>query len=138
MKQGLSPKMAHSVRYDARGGFVCTSVTGDMQPDVVETVARAAAELARSAGANRFLFDVTRARTSASITDIYHFMSDLERLGYRRDDWVAVAFRHDADDHEFAALVAHNRGWARVAYFPRLADARRWLAERPEPSRESA
>lgn len=52
---------------------------------------------------------------------------NLAALGLAPDDYVAVVYFHNREQHEHARIAAHNRGIFNIEYFLEMQAAIEWL-----------
>ena len=84
---------------------------------------KAAVRAARDAGWHRFLFDDKMADVGTTIW-VFFLASDLDAFGFERADRIALVPLDES--HEWAELVATNRGW-QVQAFGTVKEAEAWL-----------
>ena len=121
--------MSYKVFYDHEKHIVYNILKGRQStPETVEA-AQLAIKIAREHDCKRHLCDVREGMTRESLGRLFMFMDGLEALGLDRGDRIAIVYGQDAEKHEFAQVVARNRGWHNLRYLQSLEEAETWLLE---------
>ena len=121
--------MSYEIFYDQEKHIVRVRSDGPMTTLNLAEAVRKAIEIGQQHNCKRYLGDWREAATTEPIGRTFLFMDGLEDLGLDRGDRIAVVYERDPEVHEFAKMVAHNRGWHNLRYFQSLEKAEAWLHE---------
>jgi len=122
--------MGYQVYYDQEKGIVRADIEGDLVASITGAAALQGRELALTHGCQRYIVDMRQTIVRDSTTTTYMFMEGLEALGFDRTDRIAILYKNDEEKHRFAEMVAHNRGWRNIRYFPGLEEAEEWILKK--------
>jgi len=104
-------------------------VSGNIHKNETTKMAIEGIALARQEKCQRFIVDFRNAELKDSQTEIYQFSSNLEQVGLKRTDRIAIIIAHDIAAYHFAETVAANRGWSQIKYFKDPEAARTWVSK---------
>ena len=121
--------MSHEVRYDQGKHIVRVKIMGALSESETTAAARRDSEVARQHNCKRHLVDLRMGVATESLGRVFMLMTGLEEFGFDRKDRTAMVYGRDAEVHEFAQMVARNRGWHNLRYFRSLEEAETWLLE---------
>jgi len=83
--------------------------------------------LARSKNCKRFFIDSRNLTFKDAQFESYEFISNLDKIGLKRTDRIAVVTSRNFDAYQFAEMVAKNRGWSLIKHFKDLPSAETWI-----------
>ena len=123
----MPPEAKYELEHDPAQNLIRARVVGEIDPALVERMAREVAELARRHGCARLLSDLRGATLTPATLDIYAMPRIADESGvppgFRRALLVAATSR----DFVFIETVAVNRGHS-LRLFTDPAAALAWLA----------
>ncbi len=76
---------------------------------------------------SRAIWDIREAPLEYGLVDSHLVATNLPALGVTREDYIAVIYTHDKEQHEHARIAAHNRGIFNIEYFTDADEGIRWL-----------
>jgi len=120
--------MEYDVKISEDETFVWQLPREDITVELACEMSADAIKLARSKNVHRFLSDVRGIRNISDPFKNYEFANkNVEQVGYRRYDKIAVL--HDVDDHshDFIETVSRNAGYS-VRLFTKMQEAVDWLS----------
>ncbi len=120
--------MGYAVEYQSDRDLIIVRHEGDLDYNVLLGYGAEALKLAARHHCHKFLIDETRAVITEETIRIFEFVTELEKLGLRRTDKVAVLIARDIADHLFFETVARNRGY-NFRYFYDVAPAMDWFEQ---------
>ncbi len=121
--------MTHKVFYDQEKHVVRVKGEGPMTTSELAEAVRCAIEIGQKHNCRRYIGDWREGVATEPIGRTFLFMDGMEALGLDRGHRIAQVYGRDAEIHEFAKMVAHNRGWHNLRYFQSLEEAEAWLHE---------
>lgn len=74
--------------------------------------------------------DIREVKLAYSLISSHNVILSLGNMGLEINDFVAVIYRNDKDQHEHSARVAMNRGMVNLHYFTDMEEAIQWLASK--------
>jgi hypothetical protein len=120
--------MKHTTSYDEKKRICIVRVTGQHRRSqdslVLQQLAR---DIGEETGCQRFLFDMTKAEITSSITAAFETGTvpiDTDKKQVRQK--IALVYSLITDDHKFMETVAANRGY-RLRVFDEKKKALEWL-----------
>jgi|GEM_PF-6369599 len=108
---------------------LCIKITGNIVKEEASKMVVAGLALARAKNCKRFIVNYCDAVLKDSRFDSYEFNSNLDKLGMKRTDRIAIVINQDIEAHRFAEMVANNRGWNLIKYFSNKNSAETWIRE---------
>lgn len=107
-----------------------TTITGTMSETERNRIGVETVRKMRENNITKALWDIREAKLSYSLIHSHLVVLNLEALGVTREDYVAVVYFHNREQHEHARTVAHNRTIINLDYFLSIQDAIDWLTSR--------
>lgn len=121
--------MKYHTSLSADNCYVYTKITGPVDAASMLESVLAAHRLARQAGVNRHLMDLTEARNHLSTLENYHFAyNDMNHPDIDRLARVAMLVSPDDHSHDFLETLSRNSG-RDVTLFTSREEAERHLGE---------
>ena len=111
---------------------VSVTTSGIMNLVLIKQVATEAHAIATEHGTGKYLADDRQMVPDLSTLEIYELPAELERLGLKKSDKVAVVYAEDspkADDFKFFNDVAQNQLFT-IQIFTRVEEAAEWLTSK--------
>jgi hypothetical protein len=118
--------MPYQITSIEKDGLVVIKVTEFMNSEVAEQISKEIKSTENSKGLNKYLFDMRESQSKEALPNIYKFVSDLEKFGFRRSEKIALLYESDEMHHKFAESVAVNIGF-QVKAFRSEKEALDWL-----------
>lgn len=121
--------MQYQTSLSADQRYVYTKITGLVNVASMLECVLAAHQLARQAGVNRHLMDLTDARNYLSTLQNYHFAyNDMNRLDIDRLARIAMLVNPNDHSHDFLETLLRNNG-RDVTLFTSREEAERYLGD---------
>jgi hypothetical protein len=79
---------------------------------------------------SKVIWDVRDAELEYSLIGSHQAVLNLEALGVRDTDSIAVIYRNNPEQHEHASVAASNRGITNIRYFKDIQSGIDWLLSR--------
>jgi len=110
--------------------IIHTSLNGKMFELLRDNIAFETVNTMRRENISKVLWDVRETELEHSLIGSHQAIVNLEALGVRRTDSIAVVYKNNSEQHEYASVVASNRGITNVRYFNDLQSGIDWLLSR--------
>ena len=118
--------MPYQITSIEKDGYIVIKVTEFMNSAVAEQISREIQSTKSNKALNKYLFDMRESKSKEALPNIYKFVSDLEKFGFRRSEKIALLYKSDEMHHKFAETVAVNIGF-QVKAFRSEKEALDWL-----------
>lgn len=119
--------MPFNVTYDSEIDCVVTTITGDMDKDLVSAFFNEIGKVAAENKCNRVLSDLREAKIAATTTDIYDMAKSLEEMRILKSFRRAIVISRDHRDYSFWKTVCYNQGHQIVQTFQDYEQAKAWI-----------
>ena len=120
--------MTVRVGYDAPTDCVISSVTGELDKEVVLELLSEVGRVAVENQCERVLSDLREAKVVATTADIYQMAKLLGSNQISKALKRAVVVSRDEEDYAFWETVCFNQGYQNVKIFRDYDEAKRWVA----------
>lgn len=126
--------MEYQIREETHQGvrIIHTSIHGLMSIPMRNRIALETLNAMRARHIQYVLWDIREAILDYSLIGSHMAVLNLKALGVSDQEFIAVLYKNNADQHEHASKVAHNRGIVNIAYFREMDKAIAWLLNQPK------
>jgi hypothetical protein len=107
--------------------IIHTYITGTMSEEERNRIAVETARKMRDNNITKAIWDIREAVLGYSLVGSHQVVMNLPALGITKDDYVAVIYFHNKEQHQHASTVAHNRGIYNLGYFQNIEEGINWL-----------
>ncbi len=107
--------------------IVHTSIKGVMSESERNRIAVETTGIMKENQLSKILWDIRETQLDYSLIGSHTVIMNLEALGLKRDNFVAVIYFHNQEQHEHAKITARNRGILNIGYFMNILDGIQWL-----------
>jgi hypothetical protein len=118
--------MKFSVQYDPENDIIITSMTGEIDSEVIEAFSGEAIKLLSEHNCKRVLNDMRGAKLDFSTIDIYRIPKILDEARFPKSWKRAILVSDELEDYAFFETTSVNRGH-RVKIFQDADEAIIWL-----------
>ena len=119
--------MPYQITYDPKIDCVVTTISGDLDKNLVANFFMEVGKVAAENNCRRILSDLRTAKIVAPPTDIYDMASSLEKLQIQRTFRRAIVISQDHKDYAFWENVCYNQGHQIVKIFHNYEKAKDWV-----------
>ena len=119
--------MPYQVAYDSVIDCVVTTITGDMDKQVITGFFQEVGKVAHENNCYRVLSDLRSGTITASIADIYEMAGALEKMNIQKSFRRAIIISRDHRDFSFWETVCYNQGHQNVKIFEDFEEAKSWV-----------
>jgi hypothetical protein len=124
--------MEHQIEIEeyASHKMIHAYIKGRMSERDRNLVAIEATRKMKENGLTKIIWDIREAELDYSLIGSHMVVMNLEALGLSQDNFVAVIYFHNKEQHEHAETVAINRGIFNIGYFQKLEEGINWLIDK--------
>jgi hypothetical protein len=119
--------MAFKVEFDSEMACVATSITGDLDKEVINAFFMEVGKVAGEHECTRVLSDLREATITAPLADIYEMAKAIEKKQVLKSFRRAIVISKDHQDYAFWETVCYNQGHRMVRIFQNYDQARKWV-----------
>ncbi len=119
--------MPYQVGYDSVLDCVVTTITGDMDKQVITGFFQEVGKVAHENNCYRVLSDLRSGVIAASIADMYEMAGSLEKMSIHKSFRRAIVISRDHRDFSFWETVCYNQGHQNVKIFEDYEEAKSWV-----------
>lgn len=118
------------VVYDEDSDCILTTVSGDMDMDVVQAFFAEVGRVAAENRCTRVLSDLREAKIVAATADIYLMAKALGEKKISPSFKRAIVISRDEEDYAFWETVCFNQGFQNVRVFREYDEAKQWVLQK--------
>lgn len=110
--------------------IIHTTIAGVMSEKERDRVGVETIRKLRDNNISKVIWDLREAELDYSLIQSHMVVLNLPALGVKKEDYVAVIYFHNQEQHEHAQTVALNRSIFNLKYFQSFEDGLAWLIAR--------
>jgi hypothetical protein len=119
--------MPFCVTYDSEIDCVVTTITGNMDRELIADFFTEVGKIATENNCERILSDLRGAKIAAPITDLYEMAKSIEDKGVQKSLRRAIVISKDHNDYTFWETACYNQGHQIVRIFQDYKQAKDWV-----------
>ena len=110
--------------------LIHTTITGTMSEKERNRIGVETVRKMRDNKLSKVIWDIRKAELDYSLIHSHLVVLNLAALGIKNEDYVAVIYFHNQEQHEHAKTVSQNRGVFNLGYFKNIEEGIAWLTSK--------